>query len=808
MLDLITNDIRAALRQARRRPVLALAVTATLAVAIGAATTAIGLASAVLWRPLPFSDADRLVFVWEEVGAEADRQPARVTGARYAAWRDASGDAFSSLALFGATGFATDSPAGAVSVRGVRTSAAYFDTLGISAALGRTFTPDDELPGGERVVVLSHSFWRERFGGRADVLGEALMLSGQPFTVIGVMPPAVYPGWPVNPATVTIDPEARQFWVPIARTPQLDQSSRAHVFGVVARLAPGVTASQARAVLNRATDRSAPDAHGAHVAPLREQFVRDARTPLLALAGAALAILLIACANLASLFVTSFEARRVEFATRAALGASAGRLIRQVALEALLLSLVGGLFGLAAARLALGVLPALLPPAVPFLTVPGLDLTVSVFAIALAVVAGIIMTAWPIHRLVSVSPAPRGLPDKAKGGVYRLLVVSQISVTVALVAVAGLLSQSLQSVRGEDPGFDIRDVFVADVGLPTPVPLDPRRVAVAEQQLLEAVAQVPGVRGVATAYDHPLEANWSETPTILGDAAAPESRRQAELRIVSPGYFEALGVDILEGRALTADDDLDASGAVVVNEELARELGGRAVGRRLRTGTPQFLYGEDVPNEFVIVGVARNERFRGLEASAQPAFYLSTRQFPQTGVSILARTSGDPLRAAGAIRFAVRGVDRAITFNRATTMERVLAEQLVARRVTTSVIGGLAGAALALAALGLYGLLAVLVAGRTREIGVRLALGAPPHLVARGVVRESLQNTIVGVGVGVGLAVVAGRFVQSLLVGVSAGDPRTLGAVAAMLMGVSLLAALWPAMRAARVDPVEALRAE
>jgi putative ABC transport system permease protein len=805
--DLIRNDIRAALRHVRRRPIFALAVAATLAIVIGAATTAIGLASAVLWRPLLFADATRLVFVWEEVRTDADLHPARVTGARYAAWREASSDAFSSLALFGAAGFTVDTPAGAISVRGVRTSAGYFDTLGISAALGRTFKPDDELPGRERVVVLSHAFWRERFGGRADVLGEALMFSGQPFTVIGVMPPVVYPGWPVNPATVTIDPDSQQFWIPIARTPQLDQNSRAHVFGVVARLAAGVTASQARDVLTRATDRSAPDAHGAQVAPLREQFVRDARTPLLALAGAALAILLIACANLASLYVTSFEARRAEFAIRAALGASAGRLIRQVSLEALLLSLVGGLFGIAAARIALGAVPALLPVTVPFLTRPGLDLRVSAFAIALTVVAGTMMTAWPIRRLLSSAPAPRGAPQQARGAVYRLLVVSQISATVALVAVAGLLSQSLQSVRRQDPGFEIGNVFVADIGLPSPVPLDPRRIAVAEQELLAAVARVPGVRAVVTAYDHPLQANWSETPTIVGDTSTPESRRQTELRIVSPGYFEALGVEILEGRTLTADDDFDAPGAVVINEAFARDLGGHAVGRRLRTGTPRFLY-DAAPADFAIVGVARNERFRGLEEPAQPAFYLSTRQFPQTGLSILARTSGDPLGAAAGIRSAIRGTDRGITFNRATTMDRILAEQLVARRITTRVIGGFAGAALALAALGLYGLLAVLVAGRTREIGVRLALGASPHRVARGVVRESLQNTVAGVAIGGGLAVGAGRFVESLLVGVSPADPWTLGTVAATLIGVSVVAALGPAIRAARVDPVDALRAD
>lgn len=804
---MLRNDLRAALRHAVRRPILAVAVAATLAMAIGAATTAAGIASSVLWRPLPFADARALVFVWEEVGSDGDVQPARVTGLRYAAWRETSAGTFSALAIFGAAGFTLDTPAGAVSVRGVRASAGYFDTLGVPAALGRTFAADDELPGNERVVVLSHAFWRERFGGAADAVGRTLVLSGRPFTVIGVMPPLVFPGWPVNPATVTLDEEARQFWVPIARTPELDQSSRAHVFGVVARLAPGVTAAQARDRLRAATDRSAADAHGVHLTPLREQFVRDARTSLVTLAAAALAILLIACANLASLYVTSFEARRAEFAIRAALGAGARGLVRQVALEALLLSLTGGLLGLAIARVALAAIPSLLPVTVPFLTTPGLDASVTGFGVALAVLAASTMTAWPIRRLLAMAPAPRGVPEKARGAVYRVLVVSQISVAVALAAVAGLLSQSLQAVRGQHPGFEVRSVLVADVGLPPPVPLDPDRLAAAEQVLLAEVARAPGVRAVAVAYDHPLEANWSESPTIVGDTSAPESRRSAELRIVSPGYFEALEVEILEGRGFTAMDDFAAPGVVVVNEAFARELGGRAVGRRLRTGTPRYLF-EAAPAEFAIVGVARNERFRGLEAPEQPAFYLSTRQFPQTEVSILVRTAGDALAAASAIQFAVRSADRAITFDRATSLERILSEQLGARRMTTGVISGFAGAALVLAALGLYGLLTVLVAGRTREIGVRIALGASPRLVARGVLRESLQNTIAGVAIGVTLAVAAGRLVQSLLVGVSSADPQTLGIVAATLAGVAVLAALGPALRASRVDPIEALRAE
>ena len=808
MIDGLRQDLGAALRHARHRPVLAAAVVATLAACIAATSTAIGLASAVLWRPLPFAHEGRLVFVWEAVGAGREREPARATGSRYAAWRDASSGVFESIALFGAAGFTLDTPEGAVSVRGVRASAHYFDTLGIAPLVGRAFAPGDEVPGHERVVVLSHAFWKQHFGGRRDLIGRDVRLSGEPFTVVGVMPDAVFPGWPANPATVTIEPDVRQFWVPIPRTTELDQSAQAHVFGVVGRLAPGVSAAQARDRL-AATDQAAADTHGAQLAPLREQFVRDARAPLLALAGATLAILLIACANLASLHVTSFEARRSEFAVRAAIGASAGRLIRQVALEAVLTSMLGAVVGLALARIALSVVPGMLPPGLPFLTVPGLDARVAGSALVFAACAALIMTAWPIHRLRSSAPAPRGLPEGARSAVYRGLVVAQVAATVALVVVAALLAQSLRAVRGREPGLRIDGVFVANLGLPSTQPVDVGRVAALEEAVLASVLQAQGIQAAALAYDHPFEANWSEAPALVGDVTRAEDRRDAELRIVSPGYFAALGVDVIDGRALVAADRLGAPGAAVINEAFARDLGGRVLGRRIRTDTPRALAGSAAPTEFEIVGVVRNERFRGLEQPSQPAFYLSTRQFPQTDLSILARTSsGDALALAPRVRAAVRTVDRAITFDQPTTLDRILAEQLVARRMTTGVIGGLAGAALALAALGLYGLLTVLVAARRRDIGVRLAIGASPQRVARDVLGEGLRNAVGGAVVGILLALLAGRLVSGLLVDVTAADPWTLGAVAATLIAVAALAAVGPAWRAASVNPIAVLRGD
>jgi len=803
----LLDDLRWALRYARRHPGFALAITSTLSISIAAATTAFGLASAVLWRPLPFREASTLVFVWEETEHDGRPYPTRVTGARHAAWRHPS-NGLASISLFGAAGFTVESRDGALSVRGVRVSANYFETLGIRPIIGRTFAPADEEPGNDRVVILSHPLWQERFGGRRDALGETLRLSGQPFTIVGVMPPETFPAWPVNPAIVTLDPESRQLWVPISRTPELDGSARSHVFGVVARLAPGVDVRDATDRLNRTSDATAPDPHRARIEPLREQFVATARAPLLALAGAALAVLLVACTNLAALYVSAFESRRGELAVRAAIGAGVARLVRQMALEAWLFASAGAMSGLLIARVALRMVPRLLPPSIPFLTRPSVDLPVAAFAIVLAFVASAILTGWPIVRLITAAPSPRGAVAPPRSLVYRALVVTQLAITVALVAAAGLLAQSLQVVLRQDPGFALDRVLVADIGLPASPSPAAATIALAERQILESVASRPNVRAVAAAYDHPLEANWSESLTILGEATADDQRREVELRIVSPGYFEALDVDVLDGRTLTERDVLDAPGVAVVNESLAREIGGRVLGRRLRSGPPRFLYGTAAAAEFEIVGIVRNERFRGLEQPTQPAYYLSTRQFPQTSFSLLVRTQGDPLAAAADVRSAVRAADAATTFTHPTSLERILAGQLAQRRVTTDVIGGFAAAALSLAALGMYGLVAMLAGGRTREIGVRLAIGATPASVARHVVGESLGNAVAGIAIGCLIALAAGTLIQSLLVDVSAHDPATLGLVAAVLLVVAVVAALVPAIRAARIDPVAALRAE
>jgi predicted permease len=410
-------------------------------------------------------------------------------------------------------------------------------------------------------------------------------------------------------------------------------------------------------------------------------------------------------------------------------------------------------------------------------------------------------------QLILAAPSPRGVAVRPRSVVYRVLVVAQLTATVALVAAAALLSQSLEAVKRQDTGFRVESTLVATVALPSPAS-SAEAIASAEQRLLAAVAALPPVSAVAFAYDHPLQASWSDNLTLLGDVTSPEERRAVELRIVSPGYFETLGVEPLDGRPFTERDTFTTPGVAVVNEAFVREFGGRVIGRRFHSGTPRFSFGDRAPHEFEIVGVVENERVRGLEQPALPAYYLSTRQFPQRNGSLIVHTSGDPLAVAADVRAAVRSRDPMISFNQPTSLEAILAEQLAQRRLTTSVIGGFGLAAVALAALGLYSLLAVLVGSRSREIGIRLAVGASPASVGLQVLGESVRNVVGGIALGCLLAVATGRFIQGMLVGVSPADPMTLLFVAAVLLLVAAIAAVVPARRASRVDPVVALRGD
>jgi putative ABC transport system permease protein len=803
-------DLKWTLRLFGRRRTFAATVILTLAVAIGAVAAAYGVATAVLWRPLPFADPDRLVFVWEGSGGAAV-DASRVTGYRFHQWLRASGS-FDSLSLFGAAGFTADRGEGAVNVNGVRVSTSYFDTLRVAPLLGRTFAPADGEPDAAAVVILSHALWQQWFGGRSDALNQQVRLGGRPYTVIGVMPPAVYPAWPVNPADVTLDADSRQLWVPILRTPALATSARAHVFGVVGRLRHGVSIAAAETALSQMTDPTEPDAHHAALRPFREQFVREARAPLVALIAAAFAVLLVACTNLAALQASSIEGRRTELSVRAALGAGGWRLARQFTTEAVVLTGCGAGLGSILAQLALVRVPELLPPSVPLLTVPSVNLGVVLVVAALSIGAALALAAWPIARgSRAAAPAPRGTAPLARSFVFRSLVIAQIALAMALVAVAALLQQSLNTVRAQDAGFTVDRVLVGNLSFNGPGFADPARVVAEQRRLESALAAIRGTANVAMSYDHPLEANWIDSFRLSGTAAARDDLSgSAQLRIVSPAYFDALDVALVDGRSFTERDDLGAAGAAVVNEAFARTiLDGPVLSRVVRSNSPRLTWNDTrVPADFRIVGIVEDERFKGLEQPSAPAVYLSTRQFPQTQFAMLVRTNVAPETIANIVRSTVKAFDPQVPVSNLTPLAAILADQLVARRATTHAIDGFAAAGLGLAALGLYGLLAMLVTTRMRETGIRLALGSSPALEARRVLGACLVSTGVGVACGVALAMLAGRLVRGLLVGVTAGDASTLAIVSAAMVAVATIAALFPAWRAARVDPSSVLRSE
>ena len=803
----LAADIRWALRLIRHRPAFASTIVLTLAGAIAAVTIAVGMATAVLWRPLPFAHADRLAFVWENTGTSGASEAARVTGYRFDQWQRGA-RTLHSLALFGAVGYLADTGSGRVILNGVRVSTNYFSTLGIAPALGRDFVPADGQPGAANVVILSHGLWKEWLGGRADAIGTTVHLANRPFIVVGVMPPVVFPAWPENAATVTLDPDSRRLWTPILRTPALAANARSHVYGAVARLAEGRTLDEAAGELAHMARASDPDAHGALLRPFRNQFVRDARLPLVALVGAALALLLIGCTNLAALQGSSMEGRRGEMSVRAALGAGRTRLVRQLATEAVVLALGGAAIGIVVARLALARLAGLLPPSVPLLTLPSLDARTLLAAAAVSAFATLALASWPIARARTVMS--RGVVPLARTWGFRGLVIGQVAVSMAVAASAALLQQSLDTVRGRDAGFAIDNVLVANLTLAgAAYNASPDRVVAAERRLAEQLTHLPGAHGVAFAYDNPLEAHWIDAFSISGSAAASDDTSgTAQLRIVSPSYFDTMGVRVVAGRPFVEQDALGSAGVALVNQAFAdRVVDGPVLNRTLRSGSARASTGDArVPDAFRIVGVVANERFRGLELPSEPAVYLSTRQFPQLQPVMLIRSAVDPRSLAAPARSLVRAFDPDIVTGAMTTVSDVLAEQLVTRRSTTHVIDGFAAASLALAALGLYGLLSLLASARVRETGIRLALGSSPAIEARRIVRECLAWTGIGIAGGVALAVPAGRLVQTLLVEVSPHDGRTLALTAAVIAAAALAAAVLPAWRAARVDPAVALR--
>ena len=788
------GDLRAGLRALRRNPSYAAALLATLAMVVGATTTVFSLVNGVLLRPLPYPDADALVVAWERnVPREAGENVVSVP--MYEAWRERA-RAFSEMA-----GLVPDRQTlregGPERVEGAAVTAGWFDVVATPPALGRGFTEEEARRGG--VVVLSHGLWRDRFGGDREVLGRTVALTGAAHTVVGVMPEGFEP-----PAFGWLGPEQR-YWVPFA--PDEGNRGWGRFLLVLGRLAPGASVERADEELKRIvrereeTDDARLSEWTADAVPLHAQVTGGVRGPLLVLLVAVGFLALIGVVNVTNLVLARAQRRGGEFGVRAALGAGRGRLARQLLAEALAVAVVAAPLGLAAAWLGVEALPLLLPDDVPRASQVRLDAAALGTSLLVAAVATLALGVAP--ALLAAVGRRRGRPG-IRGGAGtsgRPLVVAEVALALVLSVGAGLAMRSFVAMRAVPLGFDGSDVVAFRVSIPSAsYPSGDERRAF-YRRLLETLAARPGVGTAAAVNVRPLRGGGTATTTWAVGTERDEGAPVADVRVATPGYFETLRIDHLAGRGLEATEA--GPRAAVVSASLARALfpGRDPLGER-------FVLSMNPPDTVAVAGVVEDVRLAGPEAPPRPTVYFSHAVDPRESMDVVVRADLPAAAVVSMARTAVAEIDPSLPIYEVETLRRRVEATTARQRVEFALLAGFSLLALLLAATGIYGVLAMEVGRRTREIAVRIALGAAPARVRGDVVRGALRVTLVGLGVGLAGALVLTRFMESILFGVEPTDPATYAGVVAVLVAVALAAAWAPARRAARVPPAESMRAD
>ena len=793
-------------RRLWRAPGFTLLATLTLGLAIGANTAIFSLVEGVLLRPLPFADPGRLVTIWEDHsrGGGNDRvglAPSTVEDFRRA--RSLAGLAAQWSSPFTLTGAGEPR-----SVSGAQVSPEYFRVLGVRPQLGRTFDPRSAAA--EPEVVLGNSLWRDRFGADPGVIGRKVVLSEHPYTVIGVMPADFR-----IPLFFQEPQDSAELWVPL-RVPPPMRGYGARILQGVGRLKPGSTPESLRSELAAFGLRLAgevPDEWrgvGVAVVPLEEQLVGSVRRILFLLQAGAAAILLIACANLASLLLARALERGQEMSVRAAFGASRARLARLLLGESLVLALLGGALGLLLGAWGTRLLVALAPPDTPRLQDVHLDPAVFAFALGLALLAGFGLGLAPALR-TSRTDLQGALREGGRGGsgsvrqgrLRDALVVAQIALTLLLLAVAGLLGRSFLRLRGVDPGFDPARVLTFKIALPPSRYPEPAGQTRFFEELVRRLGELPGVAAAGAITRLPLDTAWGSGPVeIEGRASSGEGPPRVGFRRITAGYFRTMAIPLRAGREFGPADRAGTKPVAIVNQTMARRFwpGRDAVGGRLRVASsPDGPWLE-------VVGVVGDAVYDSLASAATPEVFVPHAQAPTDWFQVVVRSTGDPLSVAGGVRGAVRALDRDLPIVALRPLAEHVSESIARPRFMTFLVGSFAAVALTLAAVGVFGLTAYAVARRTREIGIRVALGARQADVSGWLLRRSFRLTLLGLAVGLGLGALAARALAGQLYGVSAGDPATFAGGALFLAGVCLAAAYLPARRAARVDPIMALR--
>ena len=805
----IGRDIRYSLRQLARSPGFALAAVVTIALGVGANTAIFSVVNAALLRPLPYPAADRIVAVRELIdGGEAVLSPPNMMDFR------AERSLFAAMAGTYNTSFALTGDGAAEHLVGAAATEDFFRVVGTPPLLGRAFRSEDARQGAAPVVVLREDLWRRRWGGDSSILGRSIRLDGVARTVVGVMPASL--GYP-DPAT--------ELWTPLGFSEEELATQRgAHYLDVLARLAPDVTLEQANAGLRAIAARLAAahprtnEGESAVALSLREALVGDLETALVVMLGAVGFVLLVACANVASLLLTRAVGRGRELAVRTALGAGRGRIVRQLLVESLILALAGGAAGLLLAAWGVDALVAMRPEALATVGEVALDRTVLLFTLGVTMASALVFGLLPAVMASRRIELASGLRDGGAGAigargaqrVRGLLVVAEVSLAVVLLAGAGLLVRSFQRLTSVDPGFDPAGVLTFNVGLPEAEYDGPKARRFIEE-LTERLAAIPGVTAVGASSILPLSGSaYGISLTELDGRSFAEDpdAPSVQVRLATPGYLRAMGIELRRGRDLAPTDGAEAPRVLLVNEAAAALLWprGDALGRRMTIGTRFELGGDRAGGE--VVGVVGDVRELRVSRPARPTVYLPHAQWPVDLMGLAVRAGGDPTSLVALAREQVRAVDPNVPIFGVLTMEQRLTGAVATQRFYMLLLGAFAAAALVLAAVGIYGVLAFGVAQRSREIGIRVALGARPGDVAGLVARSGIALAATGLLLGVAGAVALTRVLRGLLYEVEPTDPATLALVSLLLLAVAAAAAILPARRATRVDPMAALRSE
>lgn len=814
MLDVLIQDLHYSFRLLAKNFGFTVVAVLALAVGIGANTAIFSMVNAILLRTLDFKDPERLVWIWS---TRTDRDKAFFSLPDFLDYRQQT-QTIEQMVAFGNWGANLTDGDNPQRLTGVRVTPNVFEMLGVKAAIGRCLLPDDGQPGSQRTVLLSHGMWQRTFGGDSGIVGRTITLSGDSYTVVGVLPAVfIFPGAEIDVA------------IPLVLETDPRRADRgANFLRVFAQLKPGYTRQQVQSEMDsisRNLQQLYPETNAKKTPPkvfaLHEEVVGSYRTALMMLLGAVALVLLIACSNLANLLLSRASARHKEIAIRAAVGASRGRLIRQLLTETTVLSLIGGGLGLVLAWQGINLLMALSPSSLPRANEVNIDGRVLAFTLVVSLLAGVIFGLMPALQASKVDlndelkSSGKGQSDGGRRDRARsLLVVTEVALSLVLLITAGLLTKSFLRLQEVSPGFNGENLLLTRLSLP------PSRYSKREaitgffDKILPKIATLPGASSVGAANVLPISGmNVRNDFMILGrPLLSPTDKPAAQSRLVSPDYFQALGIPILNGRAFTEHDNVQATGVVIIDAALAQ--------RYWPNETPIKAHllledGSAQPRDVEIVGVCENVKHVSLDEEPTPTFYVPIAQASQDTMSFLAancslaiRTTVKPLTLESAVRNEVQSVDRDVATSNTRTMEQYLSASTASRRFNMLLLMIFACIALLLAMMGVYAVISYSVTRRYQEIGIRIALGAQSSDVLKLILGHGIKLVMIGILIGVAGAIILTRFISSLLFGISSIDPVTFVLTIIVLLIVAFLACYIPARKAMRVDPMIALRAE